>query len=100
MFDHSYCTSTSADRTTTDGTANNTAGSTGANCTMDPFDDADTQSVNSQLIPPVHELYSWRDVWNNLVLITCGTGHIMSRTANMLHVLGSVTVSIQEELVT
>lgn len=53
---------------------------------QEPFDDADTTSLTN-MVPQ----YTWKDVWNNFVLITCGTGHIMSRTSNILHVLGSVT---------
>lgn len=57
-----------------------------ADLDQEPFDDGDVSSLN-QVVPQ----YTWKDIWNNFVLIACGTGHIMTRSSNILHVLGSVT---------
>lgn len=54
------------------------------------FEDADFLSTGY-----IEPRYSWSDLWRNFALVSRGTGHIMTRSANILHVLGSVTVSSQ-----
>lgn len=47
----------------------------------------DTTSTN--LIEP-H--CTWKDTWENFKKVFLGSGHIVARSSNLLHVLGSVTV--------
>ncbi|EZA54621.1 transmembrane protein 94 isoform X2 [Ooceraea biroi] len=53
---------------------------------VDPFEDADISGPNH---PDV--VYNWLELKEYLFDILCGKEHMMSRSASILHVLGSVT---------
>lgn len=55
-------------------------------CRSDLFEDTDVTETNN-----IETHYSLKDIWYNFVQIFQGTGQIMTRSANILHVLGSVT---------
>jgi len=57
---------------------------------VDPFEDADINGPNH---PDV--VYNWLELKEYFFDILCGKEHMMSRSASILHVLGSVTVSIE-----
>ena len=56
---------------------------------LDPFEEAD-------LAEPKHHVaeIKWREIPGYLMDVLRGRGQIPSRSANLLHVLGSVTVSL------
>ncbi|XP_012271899.1 transmembrane protein 94 isoform X2 [Orussus abietinus] len=53
---------------------------------LDPFEDVD---ISGPTHPDV--LYNWSEVTDYFFAILCGKEHMMSRSASILHVLGSVT---------
>lgn len=55
---------------------------------IDPFEDAD---INGPSHPDV--VYNWLELKKYFFDIFLGKEHMMSRSASILHVLGSVTVS-------
>jgi hypothetical protein len=59
--------------------------------TVDPFEEADLAEPKHQ-IPEI----KWREVKTYFIDILRGHGQIPSRSVNLLHVLGSVTVSLMQ----
>ncbi|XP_014604302.1 PREDICTED: uncharacterized protein KIAA0195 isoform X1 [Polistes canadensis] len=53
---------------------------------VDPFEDAD---ISTPTHPEI--IYNWFELKEHFINILCGKEHMMSRSANILHVLGSVT---------
>ncbi|XP_047352774.1 transmembrane protein 94 isoform X3 [Vespa velutina] len=53
---------------------------------VDPFEDADISTPSHPEI-----IYNWFELKEHFLNILCGKEHMMSRSANILHVLGSVT---------
>lgn len=54
---------------------------------MDPFEDADISGPSNQEV-----VYNWLELKEYFFNILVGKEHMMSRSASILHVLGSVTV--------